>query len=206
MPKNIPLPPRRPAGTAPKNIPLPPRRPADMAPKKEPKYPSSNIPVDPEYLKKLEGGYKTPEKPMVVKKAEGGDVKSSKVMKEDKDRFEDQSAGVKERSGLPVSVYDNGKYDAKASRKMSDKNFNEGLRQSREDLGKEMKKKYGTDEDYSYKFPNEPDDSPLPKGKSYKTKASEAMKRGGSVMKKAKGGMVRGCGMALRGHGKGKMY
>jgi len=59
----------------PKNIPLPPRRPADTAPKKEPKYPFSDIPVDPKYLKKLEKGYKTPKKPMVIKKAKGGMVR-----------------------------------------------------------------------------------------------------------------------------------
>ncbi len=186
----------------PKNIPLPPRRPADMAPKKEPKYPSSNIPVDPEYLKKLEGGYKTPEKPMVMKKAEGGDV--TKVMNKDKDRNERQSEGVKQKMGLPVSVYNNGKYDSEASSKMADKNFDEGLRRSREDFGKEMQKYGFTNKDYSYEYPGSSDDV-LPKGKSYKTKATEAMSRGGSVMKKAKGGMVRGCGMAARGHGKGKM-
>ena len=59
----------------PKNIPLPPRRPADMAPKKEPTYPMSDIPVDPEYQKNLEEGYKTPKKPMVMKKAKGGMVR-----------------------------------------------------------------------------------------------------------------------------------
>ena len=58
-----------------KNVPLPPRRPADMTPKKEPTYPMSDIPVDPEYQKNLEEGYKTPKKPMVIKKAKGGMVR-----------------------------------------------------------------------------------------------------------------------------------
>jgi len=46
-----------------------------MAPKKEPTYPMSDIPVDPEYQKNLEEGYKTPKKPMVMKKAKGGMVR-----------------------------------------------------------------------------------------------------------------------------------
>lgn len=109
----------------------------------------------------------------VMKKAEGGDVKSSKVMKEDKDRYEMRTEDVKKRMGLPASVYNNGKYDAKASKKMQRENFDEGLRQRREDFGKEMNE-LGSKEDFSYKYPDEPYDSILPKGKSYKTKASEA--------------------------------
>lgn len=124
----------------------------------------------------------------VMKKAEGGDVK---VMEEDKDRYERGNEGVKKTMGLPVSVYKNGKYDSKSSEEMMRNNFKEGLRQDREDFGKEMKKKYGDDAgDYSYEFPNTKDNV-LPKGKSYKTKAYEAMKRGGKVMKKVEGGPVK---------------
>lgn len=113
----------------------------------------------------------------VMKKAEGGDVK--KVMAKDKDRLEGLSEDAKKSMGLPISVYDNGKYDPKASRKIMDENFEEGLRQSREEHGRKMKKEYGSTEDFSYKYPNDDYDSLLPKGRSYKTKATEGMKRGG---------------------------
>ena len=118
----------------------------------------------------------------VMKKAEGGNVK--KVMAKDKDRLEGLSEDAKKSMGLPISVYDNGKYDPKASRKIMDENFDEGLRQSREEHGRKMKKEYGSTEDFSYKYPNDDYDSLLPKGRSYKTKATEGMKRGGMAFKK----------------------
>ena len=118
----------------------------------------------------------------VMKKAEGGDVK--KVMDKDKDRLEGLSEDSKKSMGLPISVYDKGKYDPKASRKIMNENFEEGLRQEREEFGKKMKDEYGDTRDYSFKFPSESYNSDLPKGRSYKTKATEGMKRGGSVKTK----------------------
>ena len=117
----------------------------------------------------------------VMKKAEGGGVKSSKVQKEDEDFVSMQDQNVQKKMGLPVSVYVHGKYDSDLSKKVMQENFNEGLRQDREEHGKKMKEQYGSDEDYSYKYPNEDYDSSLPKGESYKTKATENMKRGGKV-------------------------
>lgn len=117
----------------------------------------------------------------VMKKAEGGSVKSSKVKKEDED-YAGKYQNVQEKMGLPVSVYVDGKYDSDLSKKVMQENFDEGLRQSREEHGKKMKEEFGSDEeDYSYKYPTESYDSVLPKGKSYKTKATENMKRGGKV-------------------------
>ena len=138
----------------------------------------------------------------VMKKREGGDVASQKVQKEDKDRYDRSDEGVKTDMGLPVSVYNNGKYDPKASEKMMYENFEEGIRQDREEHGRKMKEKYGTTEDYSYKFPSESYNSILPHGKSLKTQATEGFKRGGKVMKKADGGTVNlGAAPAMRGPG-----
>ena len=65
-------------------IPLPPRRPADLSGDVSPPdtsenfYPESNIPVDEDYMKKLEEGYKTPKKKMApMKKARGGMVRGA---------------------------------------------------------------------------------------------------------------------------------
>lgn len=67
-----------------KDIPLPPRRPADLGSDQSMPspdtgdnfYPMSDIPVDEEYQKKLEAGYKTPKKRMApLKKAKGGMVR-----------------------------------------------------------------------------------------------------------------------------------
>lgn len=127
----------------------------------------------------------------VMKKAEGGEVKSSKLQKKDEDYVSRKHPDVQKMMGLPVSVYVNGKYDSDLSKKAIDENFDEGLRQDREEHGKEMKKKYGSNEDYSYKYPSDSYDSILPKGKSYKTKATEGMMRGGKVMKKVEGGTVK---------------
>lgn len=118
----------------------------------------------------------------VMKKAEGGDVK--KVMAKDKNFRDDLTEDSKKSMGLPISVYDKGKYDPKASRKIMNENFEEGLRQEREEFGKKMKDEYGDTRDYSFKYPSESYNSDLPQGKSYKTKATEGMKRGGM----AKGG------------------
>lgn len=66
-----------------KTVPLPPRRPADLeddqtvtpSVTEENTYPYSDIPVDPDYAKRLEEGYKTPKKRMPIKKAKGGMVR-----------------------------------------------------------------------------------------------------------------------------------
>jgi hypothetical protein len=67
-----------------KDIPLPPRRPADLDSDQTTSspdtgdnfYPMSDIPVDEEYQKKLEAGYKTPKKRYSpLKKAKGGMVR-----------------------------------------------------------------------------------------------------------------------------------
>ena len=65
-------------------IPLPPRRPADLSSDVSPPdtsenfYPESDIPVDEDYMKKLEEGYKTPKKKMApMKKAKGGMVRGA---------------------------------------------------------------------------------------------------------------------------------
>jgi hypothetical protein len=65
-------------------IPLPPRRPADLSSNvsspdtSENFYPESNIPVDEDYMKKLEEGYKTPKKKIApMKKAKGGMVRGA---------------------------------------------------------------------------------------------------------------------------------
>jgi len=65
-------------------IPFPPRRPADLSSDvsttdtSDNVYPESNIPVDEEYMKKLESGYKTPKKKMApMKKAKGGMVRGA---------------------------------------------------------------------------------------------------------------------------------
>jgi len=67
-----------------KDIPLPPRRPADLSSDvsspdtPENFYPESDIPVDEDYMKKLEEGYKTPKKKIApVKKAKGGMVRGA---------------------------------------------------------------------------------------------------------------------------------
>jgi hypothetical protein len=73
-------------------VPLPPRRPPEMdgSDVSSPDtgdnfYPDSNIPVDPEYMKRLEKGYKTPEKKIPpVKKAEGGKIDFSKIVRNKK--------------------------------------------------------------------------------------------------------------------------
>jgi hypothetical protein len=65
-------------------IPLPPRRPADLSSNvsspdtSENFYPESDIPVDEDYMKKLEEGYKTPKKKIApMKKAKGGMVRGA---------------------------------------------------------------------------------------------------------------------------------
>lgn len=65
-------------------IPLPPRRPADLSSNvsspdtSENFYPESDIPVDEDYMKKLEEGYKTPKKKIApIKKAKGGMVRGA---------------------------------------------------------------------------------------------------------------------------------
>jgi len=65
-------------------IPLPPRRPADLSSDvsspdtSDNFYPDSNIPVDEDYMKKLEEGYKTPKKKIApMKKAKGGMVRGA---------------------------------------------------------------------------------------------------------------------------------
>jgi len=65
-------------------IPLPPRRPADLSSDvsspdtSENFYPESDIPVDEDYMKKLEEGYKTPKKKIaLMKKAKGGMVRGA---------------------------------------------------------------------------------------------------------------------------------
>ena len=68
-------------------VPFPPRRPADTMDGSDVSspdtgdnfYPESNIPVDPEYMKRLAKGYKTPEKKTFppVKKAKGGMVRGA---------------------------------------------------------------------------------------------------------------------------------
>jgi hypothetical protein len=65
-------------------IPLPPRRPTDLSEDEnvlppgtgDNFYPDSNIPVDPDYAKRLEEGYKTPKKKISpLKKAKGGMIR-----------------------------------------------------------------------------------------------------------------------------------
>ena len=65
-----------------------------------------------------------------------------------------------------------------------DNNFYEGLKQRRENTGKELAEEYGADErDYAYKWPSEDYD--------YKDKAQGYSVRS-QAMKKAKGGMAKG--------------
>lgn len=65
-------------------VPLPPRRPADLSSDVSSDdtsgnfYPQSNIPVDEDYMKKLEEGSYTPKKKTApVKKAKGGMVRGA---------------------------------------------------------------------------------------------------------------------------------
>jgi hypothetical protein len=65
-------------------VPLPPRRPADLSSDvsspdtSDNFYPDSNIPVDEDYAKRLEEGYKTPKKKIApMKKAKGGMVRGA---------------------------------------------------------------------------------------------------------------------------------
>ena len=69
-------------------VPLPPRRPADLDTAESTSspdtgdnfYPDSEIPVDPDYAKRLEEGYKTPKKKYYpLKKAGGGMVRGCGV-------------------------------------------------------------------------------------------------------------------------------
>ena len=76
-------------------IPLPPIRPADPVDQPDVAtpdtsgnfYPDSNIPVDPDYMKRLEKGYKTPMKKIPpVKKAKGGMVRGVGIAERGKGR------------------------------------------------------------------------------------------------------------------------
>lgn len=71
-------------------IPLPPVRPADPVDQPDVSssdtsgnfYPDSDIPVDSDYMKRLEKGYKTPEKKTPpLKKAKGGKIDFSKIIR-----------------------------------------------------------------------------------------------------------------------------
>jgi hypothetical protein len=118
----------------------------------------------------------------IMMKAKGGEARGeepSRVKQEDKDFVSDQYGNVPKEMGLPVSVYSNGKYDSKTSKKVMDNNFYEKLKENREDLGKEM----GKEDDYAYKFPSEDYD--------YKDKAQGYSARS-QAMKKAKGGWIKG--------------
>jgi len=113
---------------------------------------------------------------------------------------------IKKLKGLPIKVTTNGESDPEEERRLSKNNFDEGLRQRREDEGKKINEERKAislpEDDFSEGYPYQ--DEKLPRGPSARNKAKIKLKEENRGF--AKGGMVRGYGCAVKGRGKGTMY
>lgn len=137
--------------------------------------------------------------------------------------------GGRTESSLPVIVKKNGKYDMEATADLDARNYKDALDEKynpSESARGKAKKGYNvpaqiTDEDrqkaaaeVARSKREMKSESNIPAsdkaGMEKMLEGEEGFKRGGSVRKYAMGGLVRGstrgCGVALRGLGKGKVY